>query len=155
MNGLLAEIKITLIELDAGLKGTLNITENMEGLAAALGFNTIPPSWVKKSYFSKKTLLMWLEDLVLRCDQLERWSDEFETPIVLWISGLFNPMSFLTAIMQITAREKELPLDDMCLRAEVSNSFLTEDMTEVAPSGAYINGFTLEGAGWEAGRNGE
>lgn len=30
MNTLLAEIKITLIELDAGLKGTLNITENME-----------------------------------------------------------------------------------------------------------------------------
>lgn len=30
MNGLLHEIKTTLIELDAGLKGTLNITENME-----------------------------------------------------------------------------------------------------------------------------
>jgi len=155
MNALLAEIKITLIELDAGLKGTLNITENMEGLAAALGFNSIPPSWVGKSYFSKKNLLMWLEDLILRCSQLERWGDEFETPVVLWISGLFNPMSFLTAIMQITARSQGLPLDDMLLKTEVTNNFLTEDMTETPASGAYINGFTLEGAGWEAGRNGE
>merc|ERR1711865_321942 len=80
---------------------------------------------------------------------------EFETPNVLWISGLFNPMSFLTAIMQITARSQGLPLDDMCLKTEVTNTFLTEDMTEAPASGAYINGFTLEGAGWEAGRNGE
>lgn len=64
MNGLLHEIKTTLIELDAGLKGTLNITENMETLAAALNLNAIPPSWTKKSYFSKKNLLSWLDDLV-------------------------------------------------------------------------------------------
>lgn len=42
MNGLLSEIKITLIELDAGLKGTLNITESMETLALALSRNQIP-----------------------------------------------------------------------------------------------------------------
>jgi len=99
MNGLLAEIKISLIELDAGLKGTLNITEAMEELNLALSLNGVPPSWVKKSYFSKKTLLIWLDDLILRCEQLYRWSDEFVTPSVLWVSGLFNPMSFLTAIM--------------------------------------------------------
>lgn len=32
MNTLLSEIKISLLELDAGLKGTLNITEAMEKL---------------------------------------------------------------------------------------------------------------------------
>lgn len=155
MNGLLTEIKTSLIELDAGLKGTLNITEAMEELKLALSLNGLPPSWVKKSYFSKKSLLMWLEDLVLRCEQLYRWSDEFVTPSVLWVSGLFNPMSFLTAIMQITARADGLPLDDMLLKTEVSNSYSTEDFIEPAVKGAYVNGFTLEGAGWEAGRNGE
>jgi len=127
----------------------------MEKLASSLALNGIPASWTSKSYFSKKNLLMWLEDLILRCEQLERWSDEFITPSVLWISGLFNPMSFLTAIMQITARATGLPLDDMCLKTEVSNNFLVEDFPENAVKGAYINGFTLEGAGWEAGRNGE
>lgn len=33
-----------------------------------------------------------------------------------WIPGLFNPMAFLTAVMQVTARSKELPLDFMTNR---------------------------------------
>jgi len=36
-------------------------------------------------------------------------------PKSLQISLFFNPMSFLTAIMQVTARLKGLPLDDMVL----------------------------------------
>jgi len=74
---------------------------------------------------------------------------------VLWLSGLFNPMSFLTAIMQITARATGLPLDDMCLRSEVRNEMTPEEITEAPEAGAFINGFSLEGAGWENGRNGE
>jgi len=155
MNGLLAEIKVTLVELDAGLKGTLNITEGMEDLAMSLSRNSVPAAWVKKAYFSKKNLLSWIEDVILRVDQLVRWSDEFITPSVLWVSGLFNPMSFLTAIMQITARAQTLPLDDMTLKTEVTNVMAVEDMPDQAASGSYINGLSLEGAGWEMGRNGE
>lgn len=90
-----------------------------------------------------------------RCTQLENWSNEFVTPIVLWLSGLFNPMSFLTAIMQITARATGLPLDDMRLRSSVRNELDPEEIAEAADAGAYVNGFSLEGAGWEMGRNGE
>jgi len=36
MNKLLDEIKLSLSDLDSGLKGTLNITETMEKLAYAL-----------------------------------------------------------------------------------------------------------------------
>lgn len=45
MNKLLKEIKNSLSDLDAGLKGTLNITEAMEKLSYALNMNQIPPSW--------------------------------------------------------------------------------------------------------------
>ena len=41
------------------------------------------------------------------------------TPKSLCISYLFNPMSFLTAIMQATARLKNLPLDNMALQTNV------------------------------------
>lgn len=64
-------------------------------------------------------------------------------------------MSFLTAIMQITARATDQPLDEMCLRTDVTNSFDPADITELPETGAYVNGFSLEGAGWENGRNGE
>jgi dynein heavy chain len=75
--------------------------------------------------------------------------------MVLWLSALFNPMSFLTAIMQITARATNQPLDEMCLRSDVTNHFDITELTEYPETGSYVNGFTLEGAGWEAGRNGE
>lgn len=64
-------------------------------------------------------------------------------------------MSYLTAIMQVTARAAGLPLDDMCLVTEITNSKEKSDYPEFAESGAYINGFFLEGAGWELGRGGE
>lgn len=124
-------------------------------MSFALTLGRVPGSWTKVAYFSKKNLLVWLEDLIIRCAQLEAWSDEFVTPTVLWLSGLFNPMSFLTAIMQITARASGLPLDDMCLRSDVRNELDPEEITEAAETGAYCNGFSLEGAGWEPGRNGE
>lgn len=64
-------------------------------------------------------------------------------------------MSFLTAIMQITARATGLPLDDMCLKSEVRNEADPEELACAPDTGAYVNGFSLEGAGWELGRNGE
>lgn len=67
MNNLLKEIKTSLLELDAGLKGTLNITEAMESLASALNLNRVPASWANVAYLSKKTLLTWLEDIITRC----------------------------------------------------------------------------------------
>jgi dynein heavy chain len=115
----------------------------------------IPPFWEKKAYQSKKTLLNWFDDLLLRYQQLVDWTEQMETPIVLWISALFNPMSYLTAIMQVTARKAQLPLDDMVLSTEVTNSRDKTEFTEAPESGAFINGYFLEGAAWESGRGGE
>jgi len=64
-------------------------------------------------------------------------------------------MSFLTAIMQVTARQNMLPLDDMCLRTDVLNNKDPEELPGSAEGGAYVHGFFLEGAGWELGRAGE
>ena len=48
---------------------------------------------------------------------LEAWSADFAMPNVLWLGGLFNPQSLLTAIMQSMARKNEWPLDKMALQA--------------------------------------
>lgn len=128
MNTLLGTIRFSLHELDAGLKGQLNITDAMEGLATALSLNRVHESWEKYAYFSKKALTDWYADLIQRISQLTTWSTEMVTPKSLWISGLFNPMSFLTAIMQVTAREKQLPLDDMCLKTDVLNTKDVDDL---------------------------
>lgn len=111
--------------------------------------------WEKYAYASKKALLDWFQDMRDRHQQLVDWSEVLETPIVVCVSYLFNPMSYLTAIMQVTARKAQLPLDYMCLVTEVTNTFEKADYAEFAENGAYVNGFFLEGAGWEKGRGGE
>jgi dynein heavy chain, axonemal len=152
MNTLLQEIRKSLNDLDAGLKGQLNITEAMENLSNSLSINGIPATWTDKAYFSKKTLADWFSDLLLRVEQISKWIEKLEVPPSLWISGLFNPMSFLTAIMQVTAREFGLPLDSMCLQTDITNMFEVEEVTAPAEKGMYIHGLFLEGAQWEKGR---
>jgi len=66
MNTLLSTIRISLLELDAGLKGQLNITDAMEGLSNALSLNRVHDSWEKFAYFSKKSLTEWYVDLLAR-----------------------------------------------------------------------------------------
>lgn len=90
--------------MDAGLRGALNVTDAMEDLALSLNLNTIPPFWEKYAYASKKPLLDWFQDMRERQMQLVNWSENLETPSVVWISALFNPMSYLTAVVQVTAR---------------------------------------------------
>jgi len=99
MNFLLSEIRISLTELDQGLKGQLNITDAMDLLCTALSMNRVPKGWEEKAYPSLKNLADWFSDLLLRYAQLAEWTRTLEVPFSLWISGLFNPMSFLTAIM--------------------------------------------------------
>ena len=73
MNILLQEIRNTLNDLDAGLKGSLNITDAMESLERFINLNLIPAGCDKYAYFSKKSLLDWFIDMKERVTQLVGW----------------------------------------------------------------------------------
>lgn len=66
MNTLIFTIRSTLEDLDAGMKGQLNITENMEKLADSMYVNKVAAIWEKYAYPSKKDMMDWFEDLLLR-----------------------------------------------------------------------------------------
>ena len=102
------------------------MSDAMDSLAKSLVLNRVPGSWEKKAYPSRKLLAAWFDDLILRCNQLSEWTREekIEIPRSIWVSGLFNPMSFLTAIMQVTARAKGLPLDDVKFLLLISPKYL-------------------------------
>lgn len=55
-----------------------------------------------------------------RAQQLEDWTRAMEPPPVVWLPGLFNPMAFLTAVLQTTARQQGWALDRTLLVTEVS-----------------------------------
>ncbi len=155
INVLLSFIKSSLEDLRLGLTGALNITDAMETLQASLQFNKVPALWEKYAYPSRKNLILWFNDLLERNQQLVEWTKEMVTPKSLCISYLFNPMSFLTAVMQATAREKNLPLDNMTLQTDVQWMNSPAEVPGPAENGSYIHGLFLEGAAWENGGQGQ
>lgn len=64
-------------------------------------------------------------------------------------------MSFLTAIMQFTARQKGQALDQMTIQTNVTQLKGPEEVANPAENGAYIHGLFLEGAAWELGGQGQ
>lgn len=120
MNILFAEIKRSLRELALGLRGELTITTEMEQLEECILYDKVPPNWVKLAYPSMLSLQSWFSNLLIRHRELNVWSIDFNLPRTVWLSGLFSPQSLLTAIMQITSRKNEWPLDKMCLSIEVT-----------------------------------
>ncbi|KAF9414328.1 hypothetical protein HW555_007725, partial [Spodoptera exigua] len=69
-------------------------------------------------------------------------------PPAVWLAGFFNPQSFLTAIMQQTARKNEWPLDKMCLNCDVTKK-TRQDFNAPPREGANIHGLFMEGARWD------
>ncbi|EGD79180.1 outer dynein arm heavy chain beta [Salpingoeca rosetta] len=151
MNKLTNELRRQLKELDLGLKGELTITEAMEELSHALELNKVPANWESMAYPSTKPLGPWYADLLERIKFLEAWSTDFALPAVVWLGGLFNPQSFLTAILQQTARKNEWPLDKMCMNCDVTKKYNKEDFTTPPREGSYICGLFMEGARWDTG----
>eukprot|EP00698_Gefionella_okellyi_P011837 TRINITY_DN3147_c0_g1_i1.p1 TRINITY_DN3147_c0_g1~~TRINITY_DN3147_c0_g1_i1.p1 ORF type:complete len:4003 (-),score=857.71 TRINITY_DN3147_c0_g1_i1:159-12167(-) len=147
MNLLLAEMTRSLMELKMGLEGSLNISEAMEALANAIFVDRVPSTWTVLAYPSLKSLGAWFTNLLLRVEQLQRWSSAMTTPACVWVSGMFNPMAYFTAVMQVTARQGGYPLDNMCLETNIITTPLVE-IRDWPDDGAYVSGMFLEGARW-------
>ena len=150
MNILLFEMRRSLLELDMGLKGDLSISEAMETLMGALFSDGVPETWTACAWPSLRPLASWLSDMLARHNQLALWTADMATPKVTWLPGLFNPQAFLTAVMQVTARKSELPLDKLAVVSDVTKKGVDE-IEAATREGAYIHGLYLDGARWDAG----
>ena len=148
MNVLLSEIKRSLAELDLGLKGDLTMSDPMETLMNALADGSVAPGWAKLAYPSLRSLGSWMLNLLQRVDQLSSWTADLSLPRVVWLSGLFNPQSFLTAVMQTTARRNDWPLDKTVVLTEVTKKYV-DQIEGPSRDGAYVHGLTLEGCRWD------
>jgi dynein heavy chain len=160
MNVLISEIRRSLIELEKGLSGALNMSESMEDLVSALTIYQVPGrnpfhkcSWEKLAWWSKKGLESWFSDMLLRIIQLSEWSDELELPQCMWYPGLFNPMAFNTAVMQVTARQKGQPLDNMTTETHMTTMLDVAQVQKSPGDGALIYGVYMEGARWLTGED--
>ena len=158
MNGLMSEIRRSLMELEKGMKGQLNMSTPMEDLQAALLINQWPGRnpfstcmWEKKAWPCQKNAMSEFADLLMRISHLATWAEKLETPFSVWLSGLFNPTSYITAVMQVTARKTGMPLDCMTTDTHVT-TFLKPEFVDYYPEdGAFVHGLYIEGARWPTG----
>jgi dynein heavy chain len=155
MNVLLDEIRRSLVELDKGLKGQLNMSPAMEDLAECMQSAMVPGrnpfhgcNWEGKAWFSMKGLLPWFIDLKKRCSQLALWTEELNRPFCLWLPGLFNPTAYITAAMQCTAREDGLALDQMTTETHCSMMHEASEVDHHPHGGGFVEGLFIEGARW-------
>eukprot|EP00611_Tribonema_gayanum_P006577 TRINITY_DN1584_c0_g1_i3.p1 TRINITY_DN1584_c0_g1~~TRINITY_DN1584_c0_g1_i3.p1 ORF type:complete len:771 (+),score=253.87 TRINITY_DN1584_c0_g1_i3:390-2702(+) len=158
MNTLLSEIRRSLLELDKGLKGQLNMSQAMEDLATAIRINQWPGrnpfsqcAWEKLAWPSNKYLLPQVMDMLRRIEQLAAWTETLVTPKCLWLPGLFNPTAYLTAVMQVTARKTGAPLDKMTTETHITTFMDPAQCDYVPEDGAFVHGLFLEGARWATG----
>jgi dynein heavy chain len=141
MNILLAEMMRSLKELQLGFAGELTMSDAMDTLKSSLYLDRIPPSWQKRAWPSMRPLSSWLNDFLLRLAQLEEWQNNpADIPKVTWISGLYNPQSFLTAICQVTAQKNQWELDKLVTWTDVTKKMGVEEMETTSRDGAYIIG---------------
>jgi len=152
MNLLLSSMRNSMTELELGISGALNITDNMESLAGDLQGNKVNALWAEKAYPSLKLLSAWFGDLLLRVDQLVEWTKALTLLKSVWLSGLFNSMSFLTSNMQVAARSNNLPLDFMVNRCRFYNIRDLSEVPGLPSQGVNVHGLFMEGAGWEDGK---
>jgi len=152
MNILIRAITSSLAEIELAFKGELTMTEKMEELMASIFLNKVPAPWAKYAFPSTRGLGSWLDNLKQRLEQLNLWKDDpAKIPNVTFVNRLFNPQSFLTAIKQIYAREKQLELNKLTIQTDVMKKLYWEpDLPALKEGmGAYVFGFQVEGARWD------
>lgn len=164
MNKICGAIRAQLTELELGLSGALNISDAMDALISALFLNQVPPGWLKicgqigpTGSYNRKNMDSWWSDLQLRWRQLEDWSAPTKPveklPPSVWLPGTFNPMGYVTACMQVTARANSFSLDSMRVQMDVTKVTDHTTVEDQPESGTYVHGLYLEGARWDMEEN--
>uniref|UniRef100_UPI0037E8313A dynein axonemal heavy chain 2 n=1 Tax=Semicossyphus pulcher TaxID=241346 RepID=UPI0037E8313A len=146
-NALLDTINSSLVELERGIKGLVVMSSSLEETFHFIYDARVPPLW-EKAYPSLKPLAAWTRDLCQRVNQFARWAETTQPPNLFWLSGFTFPNSFLTAVLQSTARQHNISVDTLSWEFIVST---VDDIHLLDPpkDGVFVRGLYLEGAGWD------
>ena len=147
-NALVGTMVYSLKELLKALAGVIGMSADLDDLASALLNGQLPPSWRRKAPDTRKGLGRWMLHYKSRNQQYQDWIDNGE-PIVVWLSGIMVPDSFIAALVQTTCRKYKWPLDKSSIFTRVTEYVNHEDIKERMQDGAYIRGLYLEGARWD------
>jgi dynein heavy chain len=149
-NMLLVKLSANIKLLIKGIQGFVVISKDQEEVLMALFEGKVPGLWLK-SYPSLKPLGSWVPDLIERIEQLRVWSYE-SIPKAFWLGGLTYPTSFLTGLLQASARKNMVSVDALSFDFIVQSGDESA-ITALPKEGAYFKNMTLEGAKWDTNAN--
>eukprot|EP00930_Biecheleria_cincta_P008311 TRINITY_DN10972_c0_g5_i1.p1 TRINITY_DN10972_c0_g5~~TRINITY_DN10972_c0_g5_i1.p1 ORF type:complete len:3933 (-),score=932.09 TRINITY_DN10972_c0_g5_i1:47-11569(-) len=143
---LLAEIPL----FRRAVKGFVVMTDDLEAIGKGLFLNAVPEGWAGVGFLSMKPLTAWYKDLNLRIEFFKTWYDKGH-PISFWISGLFFPQAFLTAVLQNYARKHKYAIDRVDIDVSVKDEYELDgnDIKDPPEAGQYFWGMFLEGCRWD------
>ncbi|KAM0726763.1 Dynein axonemal heavy chain 10 [Formica fusca] len=147
-NRLIKTITRTLNQLRKAIIGEIGMDTTLENISVALYNGTLPKEWANFAPDTRKNLAGWMDHFQRRIDQYTNWSGANE-PVVLWLSGLHVPETYLAALIQIACRKNNWPLDRSVIYTTVSRFSKPDDVEERPDQGCYVYGLYLEGARWD------
>ncbi|XP_018050925.1 PREDICTED: dynein heavy chain 10, axonemal [Atta colombica] len=147
-NKLIETITRTLNQLRKAIAGEIGMDAVLENISIALYNGMLPKEWAKLAPDTRKNLAGWMDHFQKRINQYTNWSGANE-PVVLWLPGLHVPETYLAALVQMTCRKNNWPLDHSVIYTTVSKFFKPDDVEERPDEGCYVYGLYLEGARWD------
>lgn len=156
-NKLLGRMERTLTQLRRALAGEIGMDAVLDNIAYSLFNGQLPEDWRKLAPQTCKQLGGWIDHLLVsifeklkeasllsqfmfisqrRNQQYKYWSVSGE-PLVIWISGLHIPESYLTALIQVACRKNNWPLDKSTLFTTVTQFSDPDDIEERPSSVSY------------------
>ncbi|XP_060518939.1 LOW QUALITY PROTEIN: dynein axonemal heavy chain 10 [Cylas formicarius] len=152
-NRLIIAMKDTLIRLKKALAGEIGMDSVLDNVAYSLFNGQLPQSWRRLAPATCKSLGGWIEHFEARQQQYFSWSNTGE-PAVLWMSGLHIPETYLAALVQISCRLHDWPLDKSTLYTYVTEHVDPADVVLRPTAGnCLLHGLYLEGAAWDLDKN--
>ena len=117
-NQLLAVIKQSLMEMDLAMKGFSVMGSALESMHLKIQNNQVPDDWSAAAYPSLKSLSSWYKDLIERVKFMNNWMKR-GNPNSYWMSGMFFPHGFMTAVLQTHARYYKIAFDNVAFTFEI------------------------------------
>ncbi|KAL5967127.1 Dynein heavy chain 10 axonemal [Taenia solium] len=146
-NRLLLQMQSTLTHLKQAMSGEVALSSDLGEMATSLRNGRLPGLWRSLAPATKKSLANWLTHFNRRTEQYKAWVASGE-PIVIWLSGLHVPQSYLSAVAQSVCRRNAWPLDKSIIVTTVTDYTDEEAVEDRSLAGCLLTGLFLEGASW-------
>ncbi|XP_075981627.1 dynein heavy chain at 89D [Anticarsia gemmatalis] len=147
-NRLIKRMGTTLSMLRKALAGEIGMDAVLDNVSYSLFNGQLPQVWRALAPATCKGLGGWMDHFITRTKQYTDWAT-IEEPVVIWLSGLHIPESYLIAHVQIACRLYTWPLDRSTQFTRVTKWLSADEIEERPVTGCYVRGLYLEGCRWD------